>query len=277
MSPTTVALALPFVYWLILAALAVGSLAFVAVTGFVSDATRGYLGFTGFLAGVLAALALLVDLGLGEAAGLAIRSAPAEMDLLRRLALGVLAVLAVAHTFVAGREQWRTPVALLGVAAGASALAAAAWGWAPSAPDAVPLIIQLASLSLATGGALAALVLGHWYLVTPRVSERPLLLQTRLLASVIALQVALFLTWALFGGGPGQAPFEALTGEAALLGWLRLVVTLLFPLALTAMAWATARTRSMESATGLLYIGIAAILAGTIGAGALYVSSGLLV
>ncbi len=164
-----------------------------------------------------------------------------------------------------------------GLAAGALALAAAGWGWAQSAPDAVPFVIQLVSLSLATGGALAALVLGHWYLVTPRVSERPLLLQTRLLSGVIALQVALFLTWALFGGGPGQTPFESLTGGAALLGWLRLVVTLLFPLALAVMAWATARTRSMESATGLLYIGIAAILAGTIGAGALYVSAGLLV
>jgi hypothetical protein len=43
------------------------------------------------------------------------------------------------------------------------------------------------------------------------------------------------------------------------------------------MALRTAQTRSMESATGLLYINLAAVLAGTIGAAALYVSSGLLV
>jgi hypothetical protein len=42
------------------------------------------------------------------------------------------------------------------------------------------------------------------------------------------------------------------------------------------MAWRTAMTRSMESATGLLYINLAAVMAGTIGATALYVSSGLL-
>ena len=50
-----------------------------------------------------------------------------------------------------------------------------------------------------------------------------------------------------------------------------------FPIVLVWMAWRTALTRSMESATGLLYINFAAVLAGTIGAAALYVSSGILV
>jgi hypothetical protein len=43
------------------------------------------------------------------------------------------------------------------------------------------------------------------------------------------------------------------------------------------MALRTAQTRSMESSTGLLYINLAAVLAGTIGAAALYVSGGILV
>jgi len=129
----------------------------------------------------------------------------------------------------------------------------------------------------ADGGALAALVLGHWYLVTPRISTTPLVLLTRVLAAAVALQLALFTIWALFGGGPGQLPFESLTGSAALYGWLRLVVSLIFPLVLAIMAWRTTLTRSMESATGLLYIAIAAIAAGTIGAAALYVTQGVLV
>jgi hypothetical protein len=58
---------------------------------------------------------------------------------------------------------------------------------------------------------------------------------------------------------------------------LRLVVSLLFAVILSYMAIRTAETRSMESATGLLYIDLAAILAGTIGAAALYLSAGLLV
>jgi hypothetical protein len=136
--------------------------------------------------------------------------------------------------------------------------------------------VQLVVLSLATGGSLAAVILGHWYLVTPKISEKPLILQSRMLMAVVALQVALFIVWTTLGGGPGQDAFDAFTGGNLLLVVLRLVVTLLFPLVLCWMAWRTALTRSMESATGLLYINLAAVMAGTIGAAALYVSSGLL-
>jgi len=68
-----------------------------------------------------------------------------------------------------------------------------------------------------------------------------------------------------------------LAGPAALLVWLRGGITVVFPLVLTYMALRTAQTRSMESTTGLLYINLAAVLAGTIGAAALYVSSGILI
>ena len=137
----------------------------------------------------------------------------------------------------------------------------------------MPLLVQLAVLSVATGGALAAIVLGHWYLVTPKISERPLILQSRLLFIAIGLQALLFVTWTTLAGGPGQA----LQSDSLLLIALRLIVTLLFPLVLVYMALRTAQTRSMESATGLLYINLAAVMAGTIGAAALYVSSGILV
>lgn len=273
----SVAQGLPHVYWILLVTLAVGTFAFVALTGWRSDVTRGYLGFSALLAALLAGLALLADLALGPASALVIQPATADLELVRRLSLASFGAAALAYVLLVRRPGARALAAVAAVAAGASALLAAALGWAPTPADAVPLAVQLALLSLATGGALAALVLGHWYLVTPRVSQRPLLLQTRLLAGVIALQLAVFVVWALFAGGPRQQPFEALTGSAALLGWLRLGVTLVFPLMLVTMAHVTARTRSMESATGLLYIAIAAILAGTIGAAVLYVSQGLLV
>jgi hypothetical protein len=274
---STVAQALPYVYWMLLSTLAVGALAFVALTAWLSDATRGYLGFTAFAAGLLAVLALLADMGLAAAPALVIGASSAEADLVRRAALAAFATAAFVFALSTTRPGRRSVAAAIALFSGITALGAAAVGWAPSAADAVPLAIQLGLLSAATGGSLAAITLGHWYLVTPRVSERPLLLQTRLLASVVALQLATFVVWALFGGGPRQEPFEALTGGAALLGWLRLAVTLVFPLILVAMAYVTARTRSMESATGLLYITIAAVLAGTIGASVLYVSEGLLV
>ncbi len=59
--------------------------------------------------------------------------------------------------------------------------------------------------------------------------------------------------------------------------WLRLIVGLIFPVIVSWAAIQTAKTRSMESATGLHYINVGTILAGTIVAAGLYFGAGLLV
>lgn len=268
---------LPYVAWVILATLAFGSFAFVALTRQLTDATRGYLGFTAFCSGLLALLALVTDWGLPAPTDLILQPATAGVVTIRQMATGVFAALALGYPVVARGGRAALLLGLVGVAAAAVALGAAAFGWAPTPPDGVPLLVQLVVLSLATGGSLAAIVLGHWYLVTPKISERPLILHARLLLAIVGLQVLLFVAWTTLGGGPGQDAFDAFVGSALLLVVLRLLVSLLFPLVLTWMAWRTALTRSMESATGLLYINLAAVMAGTIGSAALYVSSGLLI
>ena len=105
----------------------------------------------------------------------------------------------------------------------------------------------------------------------------PVLALTRGLLWVVALQVALFAAWVGFGGGQNLAPFGPLGGPWAQFVWLRLVVGLIFPLIVTWAAGQTVKTRSMESATGLLYIDVGAIAAGTILAAGLYFGAGLLV
>ena len=99
------------------------------------------------------------------------------------------------------------------------------------------------------------------------------------LLGVVALQLALFVVWVGLGVGPGATggPFAALTGPWALFVWLRLLVWLVFPLVVCWAAVQTAMTRSMESATGLLYINVGTIAAGTIAAAGLYFGAGLLV
>ena len=172
-----------------------------------------------------------------------------------------------------GRVLW---LGSLTVLAGVAAMALAAYAWAAEQPLTVPLLVQLLVLAVVTGGSLAAVVLAHWYLVTPRISERPLILATRTLFWAIVVQLLLFVVW-LATGIPSGEPFGALTGPNAVFVWLRLVVGLLFPLALVWMAWRTALTRSMESATGLLYIELALVMASTIVATGLAIGEGLLV
>ncbi|HWH23309.1 MAG TPA: hypothetical protein VNW68_00280 [Candidatus Limnocylindria bacterium] len=283
MSALTIAQALPYVNWMVLAALGVGAFAYVVLAARLTDATRGYLRFTAACAATLGGLALAADLALEpqlalpEGAALAIRAAAPELDALRRAGLAVFALAGLVYVAAAPRRPRVDPLGAISLAAGAGALAAAAVGWAPTAADSVPLMIQLLVLAAAAGGSLATLILGHWYLVTPKLSAGPLASLTRLLLWAIAIQALLFVLWTTLGTGPWQEAWTSLTGPAALFVWLRLLVSLLFAIVLTAMALRTAQMRSMESATGLLYINLAAVLAGTIGAAALYVSAGLLV
>jgi hypothetical protein len=124
----------------------------------------------------------------------------------------------------------------------------------------------------------AAMILGHWYLVTPKLPEAPLILISRILLGVVGLQVVLFAVWVATGAGPGGGgPFAVLVGQWAMFVWLRLIVGLIFPLIVSWAAVQTARSRSMESATGLLYINVGTIAAGTILAAGLYFGAGLLV
>ena len=267
----------PYVAWILLAALAFGSFLFVVVTRLTTDATTGYLRFTAACSALLAILVLLVDGGLIAPQTLLIRESPTDIGRLRSMGLVSFVVVALTYAVVLRYPRASPALGGAGIAVAAVTLAAAAFGWAPTPVDGVPLLVQLGVLSAVTGGALAAIVLGHWYLVTPRISERPLILQARALLWLLVVQLLLFVTWTTLGGGPGQAAFDAFAAGSALLVILRAVITIVFPVALAYMAWRTAQTRSMESATGLLYINLAAVLAGTIGAAALYVSSGTLV
>jgi hypothetical protein len=176
----------------------------------------------------------------------------------------------------AGRRSRLAGSAALG--AGILVLVLGALAWGGGLPSAVPLLLQLLVLSAATGGVFAAMILGHWYLVTPKLPEAPLILVARLLLGILAVQLVLFCVWTATGAGPaGVAPFAALTGSSAMFVWLRLIVGLVFPLIVSWAAVQTARSRSMESATGLLYINVGSIAAGTILAAGLYFGAGLLV
>ncbi len=268
---------LAYINWTVLSALAVGSFAAVVLLRLRTDATRGFLGFTAFCSAALAALALVADTALpAPSSTLAIVAAPG-LDLPRRVALATLAVLALVYVVALARNRLAPAVGIAGVLAGVAALALAAYGWAGGLVRGVPLMVQLVALAAALGGVLAAMILGHWYLVTPRLSERPLVLLARALTWVVGAQLALFVAWMATGAGDGLAPFEPLVGSWALFVWLRLLIGLIFPVAVTWGALQTARTRSMESATGLLYIDVGAVAAGTILAAGLYFGAGLLV
>ena len=269
---------LAFINWTVLTGLAIGSFVAVVVARMRTEATRGFLTFTAACAVALTVLAFLSDQALPPPhPDSAIRIDP-TFDTPRRVALAAFGLLAAAYVIALSRRRRAAPIAFAGLGAAAATLVFGALAWGGGTLLAVPLLLQLAVLAIATGGVFAAMIMGHWYLVTPKLPEAPLILISRGLLAVVALQVILFAVWVSTGAGPGGGgPFTVLVGPWALFVWLRLIVGLLFPLVVSWAAVQTARTRSMESATGLLYINVGTIAAGTILAAGLYFGAGLLV
>lgn len=279
MPATQIAQNLAFINWTVLTGLAAGSYAAVVLLRRRSPATRGFLGFTTACAVVFGMLAWLSDGALPSSLGGSPVVLDAAWDAPRRAALVAFLLLAAVGLVV---RRVRPPVApaveWAAVSAGGGTLLFGALAWGDGPLGVAGLLIQLAVVSAATGGVFAAMILGHWYLVTPKLPEAPLILLARTLLAVLVVQVVLFAVWVGTGAGPaGGAPFSALIGEWALFVWLRLIVGLIFPLVVSWAAVQTARTRSMESATGLLYINVGTIAAGTILAAGLYFGAGLLV
>src|SRR5919197_3371559 len=269
---------LAFINWTVLTALAVGGFGAVVLAGTRTSATRGFLVFTTACAVVFGLLALGSDSALpATLIGSPVATDPGWAGP-RRGALLVFCALGAAYLVMLVARQPLAPLAFAGGIAGLVVLLFGALGWGGSLAGAAPLLVQLGVLAAATGGVFVAMILGHWYLVTPKLPEAPLVLFGRILTTVIALQLVLFVVWVATGAGPaGEGRFAALVGPWALFVWLPLLVGLVFPLIVSWAATRTASTRSMESATGLLYINVGTIAAGTILAAGLYFGAGLLV
>lgn len=279
MSAVQIAQNLAFINWTVLTGLALGSFGAVALLRRRSGATRGFLAFTSLCAVGFGVLAFLSDGALPVSLGDSPVVADPSWDTPRRVALGAFVGLIVVAALVRRRAPRFGPALdLATVVAGVLVLGFGSLAWGGDALGVSALLLELAVLTAATGGVFAAMILGHWYLVTPKLPEAPLVLLARILTVIVATQVVLFVAFLATGAGPaGGAPFTALTGDWALFVWLRLIIGLVFPLIVSWAAIQTAKTRSMESATGLLYINVGTISAGTILAAGLYFGAGLLV
>lgn len=147
--------------------------------------------------------------------------------------------------------------------------------------------------ALAIGGVMTAMWLGHWYLVTPALSEKPLQLATTLVLIGVVAELLLALA-----AGPIIAPASPHTSSSATptavatpagtpapnstitvkpagtpvvtplgtgaIEWLRILVSFVIPIVLGALAWKLVHDRSFQSATGMLYLIVVCVIAGEI-------------
>ncbi|HTU16522.1 MAG TPA: hypothetical protein VMG10_00540 [Gemmataceae bacterium] len=109
-----------------------------------------------------------------------------------------------------------------------------------------------ASSALLLGSALTAMLLGHSYLIAPTMSLTPLMRLLAVLALAVIARLSVdgyALCWTAM-----HSPVSLKSGDAVFLLPLRWLLGFAAPLGLTWMAWQTARIRSTQSATGILYV-----------------------
>ena len=257
--------ALPYTVLLILAEFSVGSLAAVLIADARGMVVAGFVKLSAGIVIVGAALTLLAALNVSSAQLEGFRLDEDLFDPMR-VVFGIFLALALPYAWFALREQRRLSLAAggLALAVGVAGLGLLAYQVSPPTWGFAGPLLSLLVGALALGLVSESMILGHWYLVKPKLPGQPLQELTFLLLAVLALQAALLVLNATV---PARDPPESMALLAGGLAsnpafWLRVGVGLLFPLALAYMAWQSSREHAMMSATGLLYIAVGTIFTG---------------
>jgi len=245
-----------------------------------ADLGRGYFQMNALVAlGLLALAAAVVVLHPFQPFG----PAPGPGD----AALGAALLGALLYYAAIWRESWhfcRWPLTLSLAGCVAALLAAGshlvpAWTPLPHRRDLVAANLLASALLL--GWSLITMLLGHWYLVAPKLTFRHLTVFCRVLLGVVVLRIV------TLGASLAAAarvdplvephPLRLVAGLAGqgIFFWFRLLWGLAIPLALAVMALHCARQRSNQSATGILYVLVVGAFIGEITGYYLSVTTGV--
>jgi hypothetical protein len=199
------------------------------------------------------------------------------------VALGVALACLTVYWIIAGRIwAWlRPPLATLASLSGATAVVMHGIAGSSTVTGNVMTAASALSSAALLGGACTSMVLGHWYLVIPS-------MEVRHLQRIVGFHIAtLFGRWVVVGivlalaiGVPlatGQSLRRYVTSVDGIFFWQRMLFGLAAPAVLSYLTWETAKIRSTQSATGILYVDFFTVVVGEVLAGYLLLSTGLAV
>ena len=172
----------------------------------------------------------------------------------------------VSYWLIVGRVWPRLrPVLLYGaIACGAGAMLSQSWLVAGDASAVRRALIAASFLpsSLFLGGASTSMILGHWYLVIPSldVSHLQSIVKVHLVSIVLRAAVVIAVVAMAFEPAFRRYVFSV----AGVFFWQRVLFGLIGPAVLGVLTWETAKIRSTQSATGILYVDFFAVIVGEV-------------
>jgi hypothetical protein len=203
------------------------------------------------------------------------------------VALAIAAAAVVVYWATVGRAlaRVRPAIVAIGVAAGVTAVVLDALAMTAARPLSVQALAVVSVLSSAAllGGACTAMILGHWYLVIPSLEVRHLqsIVKWHIVSMAVRIVVVAAVVYAAVALWPaavaeGAPSFRRyITSIDGIFFWQRVLFGLAAPSLLAYLTWETAKIRSTQSATGILYVDFFTIVVGEVLAGYLLLATGV--
>src|SRR5215471_3557936 len=163
----------------------------------------------------------------------------------------------------------RPAIAGTAIASGLVALVAQALASSAGVADHALTIASFLSSAALLGGACTAMILGHWYLIIPsmQVAHLQSLVKIHIASMVVRIVVvgaAVFVAMVTWEPGLGPSFRSYITSLNGIFFWLRVLFGLAGPALLSYLTWETAKIRSTQSATGILYVDFFTVVVGEV-------------
>jgi hypothetical protein len=266
----------PLATGLVLAELAVGTMLVTLLADLGGDVGRGFMGTTALICLAVLGADLLLLLFLPDPSELLHTAVDAGRyaSFVHWLVGFAGATLGYALFSAVGTDPARRVVGAVAVACGGMAVAMAALSFGPAVGEGWAAAVAFAPAALLCGSALCGMLLGHWYLIAPELTFRPLRRAVYVVFIAVAVQAAAIVGALLHADQDARHTLVA--GHYAVSFWLLVVMAgLLFTTAVNALTLYFARIRANQPATAMLYVLIITVLMGTVPAHLLYFLTGV--
>ncbi len=190
------------------------------------------------------------------------------------IALLVSAGITLFYWATIGRIFPRARTGILAAAAIAGLIAIAVQGLEISSGSSSPVmaltVLSFLTSALMLGGACTAMILGHWYLVIPSMEVSYLQAIVKghiasMLARVVVVGAAVWFAIATYQPESGVPSFRHyIMSVDGIFFWQRILFGLAGPAILSYLTWETAKIRSTQSATGILYVDFFTVVVGEV-------------
>ena len=236
---------------------------------------RGFVGTTSLICAGLMALDLLIEALLPTGTALLGTPLPsgAQASLFHWSIAFTVALLGYAFFCSVMTDVARRVVGAITIGFGAMAIAKAAAAFGPSLGGVDTAVVAFVPAALLSGSALAGMLLGHWYLVAPNLSFRPLRRAIDIVFIAVALQAAVIVLVILTSGSTVRG--ELVWSGDAVPFWLLVVgCGIVFTTGVALLTRHFARIRANQPATAMLYVLIISVVMGVVPAHLLFFVTG---